>query len=135
MKARRVMTKKIERINVYKSFERKDANVSALRKLDVDTINVDKLLTLKNQSQLIDAVKHAIIDKSLKNSVDKTKIVNAVTTFITSDEKLVSAFFSHAKYSKADAILNRIKDHLSCDSRHSETRFDKRQAAIVSVLK
>src|SRR4030042_42651 len=119
-----------QKINTYKTYERKNNNVVQQRKTEVQ---VDCLLKLKNQSQLIDAVKHTMIDKSLKTSVNADKIAQAVTDAIWSDERLLTSFFNHEKYLKPNAIVNRVKDHLRCDSRHSEVRFDKRNAQIIAT--
>ena len=119
-------------MKMYKSYEKRNNEVSALRKSET---NLDKLCAFENQSQLIDFLKHNVIDKSLSRSVNLDKIAESISMIVLNDNAVMQKFFSHSKYEKQNAVLKRIKSHIACDKRHSETRFDKRQISIIDKLK
>jgi len=128
----KVKKMKVQKITTYKKHEAKNEHVKSQRTL---TASIEKILTLRNQSQVIDAIKHSVIDASLKNCNKLDTVANEVYSYIVSNDSIVTTFFKHDKFSDKKMILARVKAHLSCDSRHNEKRFDKRQVQIINVLK
>ena len=126
--------KKSFTISTYRTFERSHKQEIALQKSTA--FDLTSALRLDNQSQLIDFVKHSLIDSELSKSqkVNLTLISAKINEIVNQHEELKNKFFNHSKYEKENAVQDRIKKHLSCDKRHSETRFAKRQISINSKV-